>query len=130
MLVHFANLKKCLTPSNADQSPAVITIQSRWGRLIWRAYPTLSGTSCMLHCQRQEPIEVQALSAAWAAGLSGSQQIVAAKLISGHSYRQIANQMKVKESTVVDCVRCIYRRLDLHGVDALAKRLRMPNLSV
>ncbi|PMS38835.1 regulatory LuxR family protein [Trinickia symbiotica] len=114
------NLASAGTPAR----PPVKQITNRWGRFVWRAYPLDDDTGCILHCQHQEPVELQLIIGAHMAGLSGRQQLVAAKLACGTSYKQLASEISVKESTVVDCVRQIYRRLDVHSVDVLARRLR------
>jgi len=121
-------LRLRITSTGRPSGPAVKEITNRWGRFIWRAYPVEDEMGCVLHCQHQEPVEIQALSGAHMAGLGGQQQIVAAKLACGTSYKKIAAQLNVKESTIVDCVRQIYRRLDVHGSEALARRLRAEHL--
>ena len=67
---------------------------------------------------------LQMLSGAHIAGLSNRQQLIASRLACGASYRQVAAEIHVKESTVTDSVRKIYLRLNVHDVDALSKELR------
>ncbi|MBB5463592.1 hypothetical protein [Paraburkholderia sp. Cpub6] len=102
--------------------PAVKEITNRWGRFTWSAYP-LNDLGCVLHCQHQEPILLQALRAARSAGLSDRKQIVAARLVCGSSYHCIACLLRVKDSTVADCVRNIYWQLGVSSVSELRQRL-------
>ncbi|WP_244197690.1 hypothetical protein [Caballeronia ptereochthonis] len=59
--------------------------QSGFCRFKWTAYP-LGDSGCVLHCQHQEPVLLQALRAARTAGLNDRKQIVAARLACGLSY--------------------------------------------
>ncbi|WP_321917076.1 LuxR C-terminal-related transcriptional regulator [Paraburkholderia sp. J11-2] len=113
-----------LATTGRSGQPAVTEIANRWGRFVWRAYPLESDAGCVLSCQHQEPTILQMLSGAHVAGLSGRQQLIAARLACGSSYRTVATDLNVKESTVTDSVRQIYQRLDTHSVDGLALRLR------
>jgi len=113
------------TSSRENSRPAVTEISNRWGRFVWRAYPLDSDSGCALHCQHQEPVMLQMLTGAHIAGLSDRQQLIASRLACGATYRQVAAEIRTKESTVTDSVREIYLKLDVHGIDALNERLRI-----
>jgi len=115
--------------SGRHARPAVTAIANRWGRFVWRAYPLEGDAGCVLYCQHQEPKILQMLSGAQIAGLSGRQQLIAARLACGTSYRTVAAELNVKESTVTDSVRQIYQRLDVHSMDGLAHRLSQAHQS-
>jgi DNA-binding CsgD family transcriptional regulator len=99
------------------------------GRFVFRAYrlhsvqqqsqPALFAISI-----EHRPPAAEAIAAAAARlGLSERQQRVCVEMINRASYAEIARMLGIKESTVVDHVRRIYEKLDVHSRDELNKKL-------
>jgi DNA-binding NarL/FixJ family response regulator len=57
------------------------------------------------------------------APLSIVQKKVCSLLLCGLSHREIACELEVSPSTVIDHVRKIYRKLDVHSIDDLRAKL-------
>jgi DNA-binding CsgD family transcriptional regulator len=110
---------------------------NQWGRFIWRGYPLdanvgiSAGSSSsktaspgfILHVQHQQPRLLTSARGAHELGLSAQQQVVSVRWANGGAQRDIARELGVKESTVVDHVRRVYERLDVRDCASLAARL-------
>ncbi|HSD36653.1 MAG TPA: LuxR C-terminal-related transcriptional regulator [Rhodocyclaceae bacterium] len=108
---------------------------NQWGRFTWRGYPLdasagiTASPGFILHVQHQQPRLLTSARGAHELGLSAQQQVVSVRWASGETQRDIARELGVKESTVVDHVRRVYERLDVRDCAALATRLTQAGAS-
>lgn len=105
-----------------------LTLDNAWGRFEFRADrlepvdPAMpAGTAVTIH--HLVPLEVRVLEQLEAHPLSIVQKKVCALLLQGLTRPQIAARLGVADSTVVDHVRKIYVKLDVHSLDELRARL-------
>ncbi|MEC5385893.1 helix-turn-helix transcriptional regulator [Uliginosibacterium sp. H3] len=107
---------------------ARLDTQNRWGLFLWRGYPleagpTISSPGFIIYGQHQQPRLLTAARGAHQLGLSAQQQLVSLHWAKGRTQREIAQDLRVKESTVIDHLRRVYERLDVRDSTALAERL-------
>jgi DNA-binding CsgD family transcriptional regulator len=76
-----------------------------------------------LHVQRDEPKALRAANGARTLGLTARQQEICARIADGREYREIAADLGISTSTVVDHVRRIHRRLGVHNRSTLVALL-------
>lgn len=103
-------------------------LSNRWGRFVVRAYAMhgqRSGPSALiaLHVRRFEPLSVRVLRNGWYKGLTARQREVCLHIAAQRSYDEIAHILGLRTSTVVDHVRKIYSRLDVHDHLSLLRSL-------
>jgi DNA-binding CsgD family transcriptional regulator len=112
------------TRQGASEQPPVRRITNRWGRFVWRGYSLgADNPTMLLHIQHELPRSTATARGAYALGLSPGQQAVALRLASGVAYRRIAQDLRVKESTVIDHARKLYAKIGVHDAPQLAERL-------
>jgi DNA-binding CsgD family transcriptional regulator len=105
------------------------TLDNEWGRFQFRAERLAAaeeGDASLIGVTIHHlvPRELRDLDAIEMQPLSITQKKVCALLLEGLSQPQIAARLRIAPSTAVDHVRKIYRKLDVHSVDALRARLR------
>ncbi|GJH30399.1 helix-turn-helix transcriptional regulator [Caballeronia novacaledonica] len=99
------------------------------GRFLFRAYRLQrvreNGRSGMfaISIEHEAPIDAILDAAAARNGLTERQRRVCIEMLNGASYAQIGRALDIKESTVVDHVRRIYEKLDVHSRDELKRKL-------
>jgi DNA-binding CsgD family transcriptional regulator len=121
-------LCRTLARSTDAPRPVLATLDNDWGRFEFHALsmePAGAEQAPMIAVtiQHMEPTEVFKARALQSAPLSITQKKVCALLLGGLSQRDIAAHLGVAPSTVVDHVRKIYVRLDVHSLDDLRERL-------
>jgi DNA-binding CsgD family transcriptional regulator len=108
---------------------ARIETTNRWGRFVWRGYPlesnpgSTTSVGFIVYLQHLKPLQLTTAHGAHALGLSAQQQLIAVRWAAGQSQRQIAQALRIKDSTVVDHIRGIYDRLNVHDSTLLSTRL-------
>lgn len=105
-----------------------LTLTNPWGRFVFRAdrlEPVGKDERAVIGVTIEHlvPRDVRALELLEAQPLSIVQKQVCALLLQGMSRPQIAQRLGVASSTIVDHVRKIYTKLDVHSVDELRARL-------
>jgi DNA-binding CsgD family transcriptional regulator len=109
-------------------SPPVIELQNCWGKFMLRAYPLNpgSGTSesaTVILIERQVPLKLKLLDAMQCLPLSAKQKEVCLLLTDGCSYHDLAQRLGVGRTTIIDHVRKIYDKLDVHNHHELLSTL-------
>ena len=74
-----------------------------------------SPTDYALYIQRDDPKALRAANAAHILGLTRRQQEVCARIADGQEYREIAAELGISASTVIDHVRRIHRHLGVRN---------------
>jgi DNA-binding NarL/FixJ family response regulator len=105
-----------------------LTLNNDWGRFEFQAQrmePANAQRTPMIAVtiQHAEPTEVLMARALQSAPLSIVQKKVCSLLLCGLSQREIGAELGVSPNTVVDHVRKIYRKLDVHSIDDLRAEL-------
>ena len=123
-----AVLCRSLARSPEAQAPVALTLDNDWGRFEFQAQhmdSTHAEGSPMIAVtiQHAEPTEVLRARALQSAPLSIVQKKVCSLLLCGLSHREIACELEVSQSTVIDHVRKIYRKLDVHSIYDLRAKL-------
>ena len=123
-----AVLCRSLARSPGAQAPVALTLDNDWGRFDFQAQrmePANAQRTPMIAVtiQHAEPTEVLNARALQSAPLSIVQKKVCSLLLGGVSHREIAAELGVTPNTVVDHVRKIYRKLDVHSIDDLRAKL-------
>lgn len=121
-------LYRALARSPNALTPVLATLDNDWGRFEFQAQrmePADAQQSPMIAVtiQHMEAAEVLKARALQTAPLSIMQRKVCSLLLSGLSQREIAAHLGVAPNTVVDHVRKIYVKLDVHSLDDLRSRL-------
>jgi DNA-binding CsgD family transcriptional regulator len=99
------------------------------GRFVFRAYPLhavpRNGDAVIfaISIEHHAPIVATVDAATARSGLSERQRRVCTEMLQGASYAQIGRALDIKESTVVDHVRRIYEKLNVHSRDELRNKL-------
>jgi DNA-binding CsgD family transcriptional regulator len=116
-----------------DAKPPVAALRNSWGRFEFRSYPLRDigrmGLAApvdrfAITISRYEPLVTRVARTSFALHLTPMQRQISICLASQGSYASIANQLHVKRSTVIDHVRKIYLRLDVHDHASLLAKLR------
>ncbi|OLL28384.1 hypothetical protein BTH42_28030 [Burkholderia sp. SRS-W-2-2016] len=115
--------------SRKAKSDGGLERENEAGRFVFRAYrlhrvaknsgEVLYGISVV----RQRALVSAITEAAAINGLSEQQRRVCIGILSGVSYSEIGRVLGIKESTVVDHVRRVYAKLDVHSRDELVRVL-------
>jgi len=121
-------LCRALVRSAGTQAPVELTLDNDWGRFEFQAHrlePAGREKSPMIAVtmQHMEAAEVQKARSLQATPLSIVQKKVCSLLLAGRSQHEIAAELGIAASRVVDHVRKIYLKLDVHSVDDLRTRL-------
>lgn len=114
---------------SADPAPCTLTLGNAWGEFEFRGErldaadtadaPALIGVAI----EHRVPRDVRALQTLQTQPLSIAQKKVCALLLQGLSQPQIARRLGVSTHTVIDHVRKIYVKLDVHSAEQLRTRL-------
>ena len=75
-----------------------------------------------IHAEHLLPLALHVEATGFRLGLSERQRQLCTDLLAGFSYKQVADRMCTKQSTVVDYTREIYRKLAIHNRDELKDR--------
>lgn len=129
---HLRPLIARLLHADAEEmrAPPAMHHRTHWGKFTLRAYPLLnmdpdlrSATCFAIHIERHEPIVLRVTRGAHSLGLSKRQVDICAHLAEGTSYPDIAQKIGVRPTTVIDQVRKMYMRLDVHDRPGLLHTL-------
>lgn len=120
-------LCRALDRSTGAPAPVGATLDNAWGRFEFQAQRMVPAdeqqapmiTVTIQHLEAAEVLKARALQDA---PLSIAQKKVCLLLLSGRSQPEIAVDLGVAPNTVIDHVRKIYRKLDVHSVDELRAR--------
>ena len=115
-------------PGAPPEAPCALTLTNTWGQFEFRAerLEPIGGPHAALigvTIQHLVPREVRDLDALEAYPLSITQKKVCAQLLQGLSQPQIATRLGVSHHTVIDHIRKIYLKLDVHSVEELRSRV-------
>jgi DNA-binding CsgD family transcriptional regulator len=115
-------------PDERSEAPCSLTLTNAWGQFEFRAerLEAIGGTDAALigiTIEHHVPREVRELESLEAQPLSVVQKKVCALLLQGLSQPRIAERLGVSIHTVVDHIRKIYIKLDVHSADELRSRL-------
>ncbi|MEX3980539.1 helix-turn-helix transcriptional regulator [Paraburkholderia sp. EG287A] len=134
-----SQLPECVAPllnvfnhlwRGAPVPPAVTEHRNSSGRFVFRAYrfdvneSFKRGLSVAVYIEHYAPLEFESEKRGFELGLSERQREICAHLLLGRSHREIGRLLNVRESTVVDHVRKMYYKLDVHNHDELTHVLR------
>ena len=114
-------------PGEPVEAPCRLTLTNTWGQFEFRAErlePVGDANRALIGVTIQHLVsrEVRDLDALEAYALSIAQKKVCALLLQGLSQPQIAARIGVSTHTVIDHIRKIYLKLDVHSVDELRSR--------
>jgi DNA-binding CsgD family transcriptional regulator len=110
--------------------PAVMEHRNASGRFVFKAYrfdineTYKPGLSVAIYIEHYAPLELEVEKRGFELGLSERQREIGIHLLLGRSHREIAQLLNVGESTVIDHVRKMYDRLDVHNHDELTHVLK------
>jgi DNA-binding CsgD family transcriptional regulator len=111
-------------------APPVMQRRTHWGEFTLRAYPLLdhdpelrSATCFAIHIERREPMVLQVSRGAHRLGLTRRQADICAHLAAGTSYPDIAQRIGIRPTSVIDQMRKMYTRLDVHDRPSLLRTL-------
>ncbi len=112
----------------AGDTPPVMTLDTRWGRLQLRAYHLADGRDARapiaIRIARQEPLLLKLADGIQALELPAQQQEIALHLARGHPNGQIAIEMGLSPNTVAYHIKQIFMRLSAHSrAEAVAQML-------
>jgi DNA-binding CsgD family transcriptional regulator len=108
--------------------PAATNLRSVWGLFVLRAY-WLESTEAEEHglvgvtIERHEPLSLHLLRNMRASGLSERQRELCLLLFEGLSIPAVAKRLRVSQHTIVDHLKKIYLKLDVHNRDELRNKL-------
>ncbi|WP_322057985.1 helix-turn-helix transcriptional regulator [Paraburkholderia sp. J63] len=101
--------------------PAVLERRCAAGRFVFKAYrfdpdeTCVHGLAIAIHIEHFPPLALAVENRGFELGLSERQRQICLHMIAGRSYGEIARLLDVRESTVIDHVRKLYRKLDVHN---------------
>jgi|CXWL01.1.fsa_nt_gi DNA-binding CsgD family transcriptional regulator len=112
---------------DVPEAPCALTLTNTWGQFEFRAerMEAVGATDAALigvTIQHLVPREVRDLDLIEATALSIAQKRVCALLLQGLSQAQIAARLGVSGHTVIDHIRKVYLKLDVHSVEELRSR--------
>ena len=120
------NLRDAFTGREAP--PPSVSLKSAWGLFLLRAYWLES-----LHAQedglvgitieRHEPLSLHLLRNMRASGLTERQRELCLLLFEGLSIPAVSKRLRVSQHTIVDHLKKIYLKLDVHNRDELRNKL-------
>lgn len=121
-----ANLRDAFT--NRAAPPPAASLRSAWGQFILRAYWLESPGAAVsglvgITIERHEPLSVHILRNMRDSGLTGRQRDLCLLLFEGMSIKAAARRLRVSQHTVVDHLKKIYLKLDVHSRDELRSKL-------
>lgn len=108
--------------------PPTVSLQSPWGKFVLRAYwpesPHAEEAGLVgITIDRHEPLSLHLLRNMRASGLTERQRELCLLLFDGLSIPAVAKRLRVSQHTVVDHLKKIYLKLDVHSRDELRSRL-------
>lgn len=125
-----------LSGANEVCAPPVMHRRTPWGEFGVRAYPLLgqdptlrSATCFAIYIERREPLVLQTVRGAHQLRLSRRQAELCSHLAGGASYAEIARRIGVRPASVIDHVRKMYTRFDVHDRHGLLHTLATAALS-
>jgi DNA-binding CsgD family transcriptional regulator len=120
----------CIAHPDHRGAPPLSVRRTPWGEFTMRAYPLIdrelapaAARRFVIHVERREPRALRLLRGGFALGLSERQRELCLQLGTGDSYAGIAGRMRLRPSTVIDHIRKIHDRLDVHDRGNLLRRL-------
>ncbi|HME25930.1 MAG TPA: helix-turn-helix transcriptional regulator [Acetobacteraceae bacterium] len=120
------NLRDAFTGRAAP--PPTTSLQSPWGLFTLRAYwleslqPQENGL-VGITIERREPMSLRLLRSMRVSGLTGRQRELCLLLFDGLSIPAAAKRLRISKHTVVDHLKKIYLKLDVHNRDELRSKL-------
>src|SRR6185437_10365620 len=111
-----------------DSSPPMLTLDTRWGRHVVRAYwldddhaspEALVG----IRIQRQEPMILRFVEAMGRLPLSPQQREIALMIAQGRSNQEIADDLGVSGNTVAYHIKQLFLKLDVHDRAGAVERI-------
>jgi DNA-binding CsgD family transcriptional regulator len=111
-----------------DSAPPVITLDTKWGRHILRAYwldddPFAPEALVGVRLQRQEPMILRFVEAMGRLPLSPQQREIALKIAMGKSNQEIAEGLGVSANTVAYHIKQLFLKLDVHDRAGAIERI-------
>ena len=111
-----------------DSSPPVVTLDTKWGRHVMRAYwldddCTARDALIGVRIQRQEPMILRFVHAMARLPLSPQQREIAILLAQGKSYQEMAAGLGISENTVAYHIKQLFMKLDVHDRAAALNRI-------
>jgi DNA-binding CsgD family transcriptional regulator len=101
-----------------DAAPPTITLESKWGRYVMRAYWLDDDRSPRapvgVRIQRQEPMILRFVQAMGRLPLSPQQREIALAIAQGKSTQEIADALGVSANTVAYHIKQLFLKLDVH----------------
>jgi DNA-binding CsgD family transcriptional regulator len=101
-----------------DTAPPVMTLDSKWGRYVMRAYWLDDDHSALapvgVRIQRQEPMILRFVQAMGRLPLSPQQREIALMIAQGRSNQEIAEGLGVSGNTVAYHIKQLFLKLDVH----------------
>ncbi len=102
-----------------DSIPPVLTLETRWGRFILRAYwldddPASAEALLGVRLQRQEPMILRFVEAMGRLPLSPQQREIALMIAQGRGNQEIADALGVSGNTVAYHIKQLFLKLDVH----------------
>ncbi|MBS6361446.1 helix-turn-helix transcriptional regulator [Burkholderia sp.] len=111
--------------------PASLERRNHAGRFSFKAY-RFAGAHALqrefaivIHIEHFPPLELEIERLGFQFGLTERQRQLCSPLVLGHSHSEIARCFALRDSTVVDHVRKIYRKLNVHNHDELRNVFRL-----
>jgi DNA-binding CsgD family transcriptional regulator len=116
------------TFSGRPSPPPTMTLKSPWGLFILRAYWLESLQSeenglVGVTIERYEPLSLRLLRNMRASGLTERQRQLCLLLFDGMSIPAAAKRLNVSQHTIVDHLKKVYLKLDVHSRDELRSKL-------
>jgi DNA-binding CsgD family transcriptional regulator len=111
-----------------DSAPPVITLDTKWGRHILRAYwldddPFAPEALVGIRVQRQEPMILRFVEAMGRLPLSPQQREIALKIALGRSNQEIAEGLGVSGNTVAYHIKQLFLKLNVHDRAGAIERI-------
>ena len=114
--------------------PATFERRNPAGRFRFKAYRCTDAAALqrdaaiVIHIEHFPPLRLMVERLGFAFGLTERQRELCVQLVLGRSHSEIARDFALRDSTVVDHVRKIYRRLNVHNHDELRSVFRAGRL--
>ncbi|KWK03051.1 helix-turn-helix transcriptional regulator [Burkholderia stagnalis] len=110
--------------------PAMLERHTAAGRFRFKAYRFANADAMqrefaiVIYIEHFPPLELEIERLGFRLGLTERQRELCTQLVLGRSHSEIARGLALRDSTVVDHVRKIYRKLDVHNHDELRNLFR------
>jgi DNA-binding CsgD family transcriptional regulator len=118
-----------------ESTPPVMTLDTKWGRHILRAYwldddRESADALIGIRLQRQEPMILRFVEAMGRLPLSPQQREIALKIALGESNQEIAEGLGVSGNTVAYHIKQLFLKLDVHDRAGAVERITSGELSL